>query len=98
MGETATAEAEREAAGVVIGEFRRRGWAYRMYLHGDDTVKVHRVYPDPENGRDIAEAVNLGQYEEGKATFTFRSDWSVADMQHGEVSIVNAYKRTKAEA
>jgi hypothetical protein len=101
MDETATAETvpTREPAGVNIGEFHLdassgQGWTYRMYLLDDDCVRVNRVYPDPENGRGIAEARNLSRYEDKGAVFSFPSSWEGnGNAERAEAQIVRAHRR-----
>lgn len=100
MNEVAGATGEAGCmAGVNIGEFHLnaasgKGWTYRMYLHRPDTVRVNRVFPDPDSGRDVALAERLGQYDKQRARFTFPSAWEAnGNAKRAEIAIVNAYQR-----
>jgi hypothetical protein len=96
---TTAAEPIQEFAGVNIGEVQLASaggndWTYRMYLHHGHRVRMHRVFPDPDGGRDIAEATHLDQYEAKQATFSFPVDWSAnSNAVLAEAAIVDAYKR-----
>ncbi|MEU6246444.1 hypothetical protein [Glycomyces sp. NPDC047010] len=100
MGERATATAVQEAgAGGNVGQFHLDApgggeWTYRMYLHGADTIVVHRAHPDPATGRYIATATNLDRLDAGGAVFDFPADWAEnGNAVLAEAAIIDAYRR-----
>jgi len=99
MGERATAPAVQAAGtGGNIGQFHLDApgggeWTYRMYLHGADTIVVHRAHPDPENGRYLATATDLDKLDTGGADFDFPADWAEnGNAVLAEAAIIDAYR------
>lgn len=75
-------------------EFGDRVRRYRVYVEKDlDAVAVSRVYPDPEHGRDIAEA---SQLDSAEPHFELPSNWNDAQWSTATDGILGAYLAWKA--
>lgn len=70
------------------------GWHYRIYAAADATVRVGRVHPDPDSGRDVVEASGL---DTDSPSFAFRSNWAEPERRQAESAIRSAWQRWTAE-
>jgi hypothetical protein len=91
---TATAEPvpelEHVPAGGVLREFALSGgrWFQIVKDADADAVRIHRRHPQPDRGRNVAEASGL---DGTRTVWRWPANWTPAERHHVTVTVANAW-------